>query len=42
MAKLTGKKLAELEQGRKKPSGAGATLLKVASRHPEILQELAA
>ena len=44
-AKLLGvsvRTLQEWEQGRKKPSGAAATLLKVASRHPEILQELAA
>jgi len=34
--------LQEWEQGRKMPSGAAATLLKVASRHPEVLQELAA
>ncbi|MFZ5906272.1 MAG: helix-turn-helix domain-containing protein [Nitrospirota bacterium] len=34
--------LQEWEQGRKIPSGAAATLLKVASRHPEVLQELAA
>ena len=34
--------LQEWEQGRKLPSGAAATLLKVASRHPEVLQELAA
>jgi len=33
--------LQEWEQGRKIPSGAAATLLKVATRHPEILQELA-
>jgi putative transcriptional regulator len=32
----------EWEQGRKIPSGAAATLLKVAARHPEILKELAA
>lgn len=34
--------LQEWEQGRKMPSGAAATLLKVATRHPEVLQELAA
>ena len=34
--------LQEWEQGRKVPSGAAATLLKVAARHPEVLQELAA
>lgn len=44
-AKLLGvsvRTLQEWEQGRKVPSGAAATLLKVASRHPEVLQELAA
>jgi len=44
-AKLLGvsvRTLQEWEQGRKMPSGAAATLLKVASRYPEILQELAA
>jgi putative transcriptional regulator len=43
-AKLLGvsvRTLQEWEQGRKVPSGAAATLLKVASRHPEVLQELA-
>jgi putative transcriptional regulator len=34
--------LQEWEQGRKTPSGAAATLLKVAARHPEVLKELAA
>ena len=29
------------EQGRRKPSGAAKTLLKIAECHPEILQELA-
>ncbi|ASK27514.1 helix-turn-helix domain-containing protein [Neisseria chenwenguii] len=28
------------EQGRRQPSGAAATLLKIASRHPEALLEL--
>ncbi len=44
-AKLLGvsvRTLQEWEQGRKKPSGAAATLLKVAVRHPEVLQELTA
>lgn len=43
-AKLMGvsvRTLQEWEQGRKIPSGAAATLLKVAARHPEVLQELA-
>lgn len=34
--------LQEWEQGRRQPSGAAMTLLKVAERHPEILRELAA
>ena len=33
--------LQEWEQGRRKPSGAAQTLLAVATRHPEILRELA-
>ncbi len=33
--------LQEWEQGRKAPSGAAATLLKVAARHPHVLKELA-
>jgi putative transcriptional regulator len=44
-AKLLGvsvRTLQEWEQGRKVPSGAAATLLKVATRHPKVLQELAA
>jgi putative transcriptional regulator len=44
-AKLLGvsvRTLQEWEQGRKTPSGAAATLLKVATRHPEVLQELSA
>lgn len=44
-AKLLGvsvRTLQEWEQGRKVPSGAAATLLRVAARHPEVLQELAA
>lgn len=34
--------LQDWEQGRREPSGAARTLIKVAERHPEILQELAA
>ncbi len=34
--------LQEWEQGRRKPSGAAQTLMIVATRHPEILRELAA
>ena len=44
-AKLLGvsvRTLQEWEQGRKVPSGAAATLLKVAARHPKVLKDLAA
>ena len=44
-AKLLGvstRTLQEWEQGRKAPSGAAATLLRVAACHPEVLKELAA
>jgi putative transcriptional regulator len=44
-AKLLGvsvRTLQEWEQGRKVPSGAAATLLKVAACHPEVLKDLAA
>ena len=34
--------LQELEQGRREPSGAAKTLLRVAQSHPEVLRELAA
>jgi putative transcriptional regulator len=43
-AKLLGvsvRTLQEWEQGRKQPSGAAKTLLKVAEKYPDILQELA-
>lgn len=33
--------LHDWEQGRREPSGAAKTLLKIASRHPDILQEVA-
>jgi putative transcriptional regulator len=32
--------LQDWEQGRREPSGAAKTLIKVAARHPEVLQEL--
>jgi putative transcriptional regulator len=44
-AKLLGvsvRTLQEWEQGRRHPSGAAQTLLTIAHRHPEVLQELAA
>jgi putative transcriptional regulator len=34
--------LQEWEQGRREPSGAGKTLLRLAEKHPDILRELAA
>jgi len=34
--------LQEWEQGRRRPSGAAQTLLRVALAHPEVLRELAA
>lgn len=34
--------LQDWEQGRREPSGAAKTLFRVAERHPEVLQELAA
>lgn len=33
--------LQQWEQGRRQPSGAAATLLKIVSRHPEVLREVA-
>lgn len=34
--------LQEWEQGRRRPSGAAQTLLRVVEKHPEVLRELAA
>ncbi len=34
--------LQEWEQGRREPSGAAKTLLKIAERYPEVLQDVAA
>ncbi len=34
--------LEQWEQGRREPSGAALTLLRIAERHPEVLLELAA
>jgi putative transcriptional regulator len=44
-AKLMGvsvRTLQEWEQGRRKPSGAALTLLRVAAKHPAVLRELIA
>lgn len=43
-AKLLGvsvRTLQEWEQGRKKPSGAAQSLLKIVDKHPELLREIA-
>ncbi len=34
--------LQDWEQGRRQPSGAAKTLLRIAERHPEVLRELGA
>lgn len=34
--------LEQWEQGRRKPSGAAQTLLRIAERHPEVLRDVAA
>ncbi|MGH8135471.1 MAG: helix-turn-helix domain-containing protein [Steroidobacteraceae bacterium] len=34
--------LQQWEQGRRQPSGAAETLLKIVARHPEVLREVAA
>jgi len=34
--------LEQWEQGRRRPSGAALTLLKIAERHPEVLRDVAA
>ena len=34
--------LEQWEQGRRKPSGAARTLLKIAERHPKVLRDVAA
>jgi putative transcriptional regulator len=44
-AKLLGiskRTLQDWEQGRRQPSGAAKTLLRIAERHPEVLRELGA
>jgi putative transcriptional regulator len=38
---VSARTLQEWEQGRRSPSGAAKTLLRVAEKHPEVLQELA-
>jgi putative transcriptional regulator len=38
---VSARTLQEWEQGRRKPTGAAQTLLAVATRHPQVLRELA-
>lgn len=38
---ISARTLQQWEQGRRHPSGAAATLLKIVSRHPEVLREVA-
>lgn len=39
---VSARTLQDWEQGRREPSGAARTLIKVAERHPEVLRELVA
>ena len=39
---VSARTLQDWEQGRREPTGAAKTLLRVAERHPEVLRELAA
>jgi len=38
---ISARTLQQWEQGRRQPSGAADTLLKIVSRHPEVLREVA-
>lgn len=38
---VSARTLQDWEQGRRQPTGAAKTLLRVASRHPEVLREIA-
>ena len=38
--RISSRTLQHWEQGRRQPSGAAATLLKIVSRHPEVLREV--
>ena len=40
--KISARTLQQWEQGRRQPSGAAETLLKVVARHPEVLREIIA
>ena len=39
---ISARTLQQWEQGRRQPSGAAATLLKIIARHPEVLREVMA
>lgn len=39
--KISPRTLQQWEQGRRSPSGAAETLLRIVARHPEVLRELA-
>jgi putative transcriptional regulator len=39
---ISARTLQQWEQGRRSPTGAAATLIKIVSRHPEVLRDLAA
>jgi putative transcriptional regulator len=38
--RISPRTLQQWEQGRRKPSGAAETLLKIVARHPEVLREI--
>jgi putative transcriptional regulator len=38
--RISPRTLQQWEQGRRKPSGAAETLLKIVARHPEVLREM--
>lgn len=40
--RISPRTLQQWEQGRRRPSGAAETLLKIVARHPEVLRELMA
>ena len=40
--RISARTLQQWEQGRRQPSGAAETLLKIVFRHPEVLREVAA
>jgi putative transcriptional regulator len=41
-AQFAARTLQQWEQGRRQPSGAAETLLKIVARHPEVLREVSA